>query len=89
MDKLRENIVSTLQQVGEKTGNYATPWTVTYKILKQRTHCRFKARLNHLKKKKLKEGLSKAEVDKITILDVMDRPLMQLYWYIVSEYARR
>jgi hypothetical protein len=89
VNKLRESIVNTLQQLGEKTGNYQTPWTVTYKILQQQTKCRFKARLRHIRKRKLSEGISKSEVDKLNILDVMDRPMMQLYWYIVQEYANK
>jgi hypothetical protein len=80
MDKLRTNITTTLQQLGEQTGNYATPWTVTYKILQQRTHCRFKARLRHAKAK---------SVDRLCILDVLSKAEMQLYWYIVKEYSNK
>jgi hypothetical protein len=80
MDKLRNDITTTLQHLGEQTGNYQTPWTVTYKILQQRTKCRFKARLRHAKAK---------SVDRLCILDVLSRAEMQLYWYIVQEYARR
>jgi hypothetical protein len=81
MDKLRNNITTTLQQLGEQTGNYATPWTVTYKKLIHMTHCRFKARLRHAK--------AKTKSDRLCILDVLSKAEMQLYWYIVKEYSNK
>jgi hypothetical protein len=81
MEKLRKDITKTLQQLGEKTGNYATPWTVTYKILCHKTNCRFKVRLRHLK--------AKQKSDRLCILDVLSKPEIQLYWYIVKEYANK
>ena len=80
MDKLRNNITTTLQQIGEQTGNYATPWTVTYKILQHQTHCRYKVRLRHAKAKTM---------DKLCVLDVLSKAEMQLYWYIVKEYSNK
>ena len=79
MDNLRNNITSTLQQLGEQTGNYATAWTVTTRILKQRTNCKLYARLRH----------ARAKGKTASILDVLSKAEMQLYWYIVKEYANK
>jgi hypothetical protein len=79
MDKLRNNITTTLQKLGEQTGNYATPWTVTTRILKQRTNCKLYARLRH----------ARAKGKAVSILDVLSKAEMQLYWYIVKEYSNK
>jgi hypothetical protein len=79
MNKLRNDITTTLQRLGDKTGNYQTPWTVTTRILKQRTNCKLYARLRH----------ARAKGKTVSILDVLSKAEMQLYWYIVKEYARR
>jgi hypothetical protein len=89
MDNLRTNITTTLQHIGEQTGNYATPWTITYKRLIRATRNRYRVRLNHKRDKAIAKGLGKTEVDRLCILDVLSKAEMQLYWYIVKEYSNK
>lgn len=69
--------------------NYKTPRERIYKALDERAKCNLNLRLENLKGRALKNGMSRSKVDKLNYLDVInnDHKLKEIYVGIVKEFA--
>ena len=89
-DNWREDIRHKLNNIAQHIGNdkYREVRAESYKLLERRAGVLLERRLDNLKARLLKEGVSKSKIDKTGKIDVIDqdKKLREIYSKIVSEY---
>lgn len=92
-DNWRQDIRHKLNKISQAIGpnKFQEVRSESYKLLEQRAGVLLERRLDNLKTRLLKEGISKSKIDKAGKIDVIDqdKKLREIYGKIVSEYLIR
>jgi anti-repressor protein len=85
----RDAVNQILNNIGERSGNYETIRTISYKMLEQRAHCDLSIRLKFMRRRARQSGLTKTETEAMNYLDIIaaDIRLREIYIGIVKELA--
>lgn len=88
-EKWRTETNSTIGRICKARNDYKTPKDEIYKALEGRAKCNLKQRLENLKGRALKSGMSRSQADKLNYLDVIsqDVRLKEIYITIVTQMA--